>query len=313
MCPHEQGRAERGRLEDWRRTGKTFAFEGHPIFYRDEGQGDVLVLIHGYPTASWDWHLLWPELTRRYRVIAPDMLGFGFSAKPLRHAYSILEQATLHEQLLQTLGVKRTHLLGHDYGVSVASELLARHEDRRRERREGLELRSVCLLNGGLFPETHRPRLIQKLLASPLGPILSRLAGESTFKRSFAAIFGPRTQPSAQELRDFWELVSSEHGLWVSHRLLGYMAERRTHRERWVGALVNTSVPRRLINGPVDPVSGAHMAERYRELVPEPDVVTLPGIGHYPQVEDPQGVLKAFLEFMDRVDARGTPPSPQPG
>ena len=89
------------------------------------------------------------------------------------------------------------------------------------------------------------------------------------------------------------------------------MAERRTHRDRWVGALVNTSVPRRLINGPVDPVYGAHMAERYRELVPEPDVVTLPGIGHYPQVEDPQGVLKAFLEFMDWVDARGTPPSPR--
>lgn len=289
------------RLEDWKRAGKTFDFEGHRIFYREEGQGDALLLVHGYPTASWDWYRIWPELTRRYRVIAPDMLGFGFSAKPLRHDYSLLEQATLHERLLQALGVTRAHLLAHDYGVSVASELLARHEDRQQEHREGLELRSVCLLNGGLFPETHRPRLIQKLLASPLGSLLSRLVSERAFHRSFAAIFGPRTQPTPQELHEYWELVASDHGTWISHRLLRYMAERRTHRERWVGALVKTRVPRRLINGPEDPVSGAHMAARYRELIPEPDVVSLPGIGHYPQVEDPQGVLKAFFEFMGRA------------
>jgi len=88
------------------------------------------------------------------------------------------------------------------------------------------------------------------------------------------------------------------------HELIGYMAERRRHRERWVGALQATSVPLRLINGPEDPVSGAHMVERYRELVPAPDVVLLPGIGHYPQVEDPAGVADAFHALHDRL---GTP------
>jgi pimeloyl-ACP methyl ester carboxylesterase len=290
------------RLEDWKRAGKSFDFEGHRIFYVDEGAGEALVLIHGFPTASWDWYRLWPELTRRYRCIALDMLGFGFSAKPLRHDYSIVEQATLHERLLQTLAVKRAHVLSHDYGVSVALELLARYEERLQAGREGLQLRSLCLLNGGLFPEAHRPRLIQKLLAGPLGPLLSRIINERTFRKSFSAIFGPRTQPSAQELRDFWELVSSDHGTWISHRLLRYLAERTQRRERWVGALVNTQVPRRIVNGPLDPVSGAHMVARYRELVPQPDTVSLPGIGHYPQVEDPQGVLKAFFEFMAQAE-----------
>ena len=51
------------------------------------------------------------------------------------------------------------------------------------------------------------------------------------------------------------------------------------------------------MNGAVDPVSGAHMAARYRELIPHPDIVSLEGIGHYPMVEAPQAVLEALLAF----------------
>lgn len=293
------------RLDDWKRAGRMFDFEGHRIFYRDEGAGDALVCIHGYPTASWDWHRLWPDLTRRFRVIAPDLLGFGFSDKPSRHRYSVLEYATLYEKLLASLGVARAHVLAHDLGDTVAQELLARHEERRGAGAPGLALRSVCFLNGGLFPETHRPRTIQRLLAGPLGPILSRLVNERAFGRSFTAVFGPGTQPPPEELRDFWTLISYNRGTRVSHRLIRYMAERRQHRERWVGVLQRTRVPIRLVDGAVDPVSGAHMAARFRELVPGADVVLLENIGHYPQIEDPRGVLEAFLAFIDKLPPEG--------
>jgi pimeloyl-ACP methyl ester carboxylesterase len=83
------------------------------------------------------------------------------------------------------------------------------------------------------------------------------------------------------------------------HRLIRYMAERRAHRERWVGALQRAHVPLRLVCGAVDPVSGAHMAARYEELVPAPDVVLLPDVGHYPQVEAPEAVLAAYYGFVD--------------
>ena len=294
-------------LDEWRSAGKTFSFHGHTIFFRDEGSGPALVCIHGFPTASWDWHRVWPRLVARFRVVAPDMLGFGFSDKPRRHAYSILEQADLHEALAAGLGLERVHLLAHDYGDSVAQELLARREDRRCSGAAGLEILSCCLLNGGLFPEVHRARLIQKFLATPLGPLLARLSSEGAFRRSFPAIFGPDTQPSDAELHDFWRLVSHRDGLRIAHRLIRYMEERRRHRERWVGALQTTRVPLRLVNGPLDPVSGEHMAQRYRELVPAPDVVTLPRIGHYPQIEDPEGVLRAFFEFVEARAASQDP------
>lgn len=290
----------------WREAGRAHVHRGHPTFYaeaaRDPGAGTALLLIHGFPTSSWDWHKLWPALAQRFpRVVAPDMMGFGFTAKPADYDYSILDQADLHEALLAHLGVARVHLLAHDYGDTVAQELLARHLDRAAAGTPGPEILSCVLLNGGLFPETHRARTIQKLLLTPLGPLLSRLMSRRGFERSFSAVFGARTQPSAQELADFWELVQRDGGNRILHKLIRYMPERIAHRARWVAALQRTRVPLRVIDGPDDPVSGAHMVARYRELVPNPDTVELPGIGHYPQVEDPQGVLRAFLEFHDRL------------
>ncbi len=293
-------------LDAWRASGRRFEHAGRSCFYQEGGSGPPLLLIHGFPTSSWDWHRVWPRLAQRFRLIAPDMLGFGFSPKPRRHTYSMFEQADLHEALLARLGVSRVHLLAHDYGDTVAQELLARHEERR-ARGDGAGapfLESAVFLNGGLFPEQHRPRRIQVLLAGPFGPLLSLLSSRRGFGASLSQVFGPHTRPSEAELDDFWRLLAHDGGHRLGHRLIRYMEERRTHRERWVGALVGTQVPRRLVDGPEDPVSGAHLAARYRELVPDADVVLLPGIGHYPQVEDPDGVLSAFFAFHDRLAAR---------
>ena len=281
-------------FERWRRDGLTYRHRGHAIFYRVEGEGPPLLLIHGFPSASWDWAPLWPDLVARFRVIAPDLLGFGWSDKPPRHAYSILDQASLCEGLLAELGALRAHILAHDYGDTVAQELLARHDERGGR---GLALASVCLLNGGLFPEAHRPLPVQRLLASPLGPLVGRLSTRRLFDAGMRRIFGAATPPGAALLEELWALLRHNDGQRVLDRLVGYMAERRLHRERWVGALVRTRVPLRLIDGGADPISGAHMVKRYRELVPDPDTIELPTIGHYPQIEDPAAVLQAFLAF----------------
>jgi pimeloyl-ACP methyl ester carboxylesterase len=95
-----------------------------------------------------------------------------------------------------------------------------------------------------------------------------------------------------------WQLAEAGDGSRVFHRLFHYMPDRTLHRERWVTALQRSDVPLLLVNGPLDPVSGAHMVARYRELVPNPDVVSLEGIGHYPHVEDPEGVLRAFAKQL---------------
>ena len=290
-------------FDRWRREGRTFRHRGHAIFHRVEGAGPPLVAIHGFPSASWDWHALWPALTARFAVIAADMIGFGWSDKPRDYDYSILDQATLHEDLLRSLGVSRVHVLAHDYGDTVAQELLARHEERVARGQDGLCIESICFLNGGLFPEMHRPRFVQRLLASPLGPLVGRLSSKRAFASGMTAIFGAATPPSAALIDELWALLRHADGHRVLHLLIGYMAERRRHRERWVSPLVRTQVPLRVVDGGADPVSGAHMVARYRALVPRPDAVTLETIGHYPQLEDPAAVLAAFLAFHDRLAA----------
>lgn len=284
-------------LLQWKTAGRCFEHQGRSIFYRDEGSGPALLCLHGYPTASWDWHRVWPQLVGRYRLIAPDMLGFGFSDKPRDHDYSIAGQATLHEALLASLEIDEVHVLAHDYGDTVAQELMARHHGRAAQHQPGLRLRTVSLLNGGLFPEAHRARPIQKLLRSPLAPLLLRLFNERAFGRSFSAIFGADTRPDAAELARCWTLVEHNGGRANMGRLLHYIDERRRHRERWVGALVQAAMPLQLIAGMDDPVSGAHMVRRYRQLVPDPQVTPLLGIGHYPQWETAAGVAEAVTKF----------------
>jgi pimeloyl-ACP methyl ester carboxylesterase len=295
-------------LLEWKAAGKRYRHGDREVFYRIEGSGPALLCLHGFPSASWDWAPLWPGLTARFRVVAADFLGFGYSDKPKGREYTIGEQATIQEGLLAELGIDSAHLLAHDYGDTVAQELLARAAERARRGEAGLALRSAVLLNGGLFPEAHRPRLVQKLLASPLGPLVGRLTSRGAFDQGLGAIFGPQTQPSAELLDGLWSLLRHDQGHRVLHRLIGYMAERRLHRERWVGALVEATVPLRVIDGVVDPVSGAGMVQRYRELVPAPDVVELAGIGHYPQVEAPERVLAAVLAFHERLAAASPAP-----
>ncbi|MCP1421081.1 pimeloyl-ACP methyl ester carboxylesterase [Pseudomonas laurylsulfativorans] len=280
----------------WRKRSQTFVFRGHSIRYWTAGQGEPLLLIHGFPSASWDWHYLWQPLAQRFRVIACDMLGFGDSAKPANHEYSLLEQADLQEALLEHLNVRQpVHLFAHDYGDSVAQELLARHYESR------VELASCVFLNGGLFPETHRPVLMQKLLLSPLGWMIGRAFSRDGLVRSFRQIFGPQTRPSESQMDDFWSLVESHRGPRIMHKLIAYVPERRVWRNRWVRAMQRGEVPLRVIDGGVDPVSGLHMVERYRELIPDADTVVLPDIGHYPQIEAPGEVLKHYLAFRDQL------------
>ena len=115
-------------------------------------------------------------------------------------------------------------------------------------------------------------------------------------------MFGPQTKPSPEELESFWSLVNVRDGKHVFHNLISYMSDRKRHRERWVGALQNSVVPIGLINGSADPVSGAHMIERYREVVSRDQfTVQLAQIGHYPQVEAPNEVLEAYLRFLRSI------------
>jgi len=282
-------------LSHWRSSGHFLNVDGQQVFYKTEGTGPVLLLIHGYPTASFDWAKIWPKLTTQFHCVTLDMPGFGFSDKSPKK-YLIKEQADAISEVIRHLGITSAHVLSHDYGDTVAQEMMAQQL----ENNLAFNIESLHLLNGGLFPETHRALPIQKLLLSPIGGLLIRFLNKNAIRKSMHNIFGSNTPPSDQDIDDFWTLISANNGHQHMHLLLDYMKQRKQYRERWVSALQNANAPLRLTAGMADPISGAHMVARYKQLIPNADVIELDQIGHYPQIESAEAVVNSIASFLGR-------------
>ena len=282
-------------LTDWKQGGSFLDYEGFPIFYRQSRSSDeVLLCLHGFPTSSFDYRKVWNQLAEKFAVVSFDMIGYGFSAKPPEFDYTTFAQVDILKELLKSLGVKRVHILAHDYGNTITQELLACEAENRLE----FSIASICFMNGALFPETHRPILAQKLLISRVGYWFGRLIPDAAFVRSLASVFGETTQPTKDELADFLTLFKHNEGKRIAYKLIRYMTERTKYRERWVTPLVRMTQPFLFINGSADPVSGKHLVKRFREVVPhQNNIVSLAGIGHFPHLEATAIVLEKFLEF----------------
>ncbi len=280
-------------VSQWMMSGSYFEHNQHRIFYKKtaEAKKPTVLLIHGFPTASYDFAPIWPLLAKKCKLITADMLGFGFSDKPSNHSYSIMGQADLLMALLEREKIGQFHILAHDYGVSVAQEILARQA---KAKKPAL---SVCFLNGGLYPEFHKPLLVQKLMLTPLGPLLAFFFTKAKLRASFDAIFGNK-KASDEEIEAFWELIDYHDGRRVVPKLLHYMNERRQYRDRWVSAMEQTQIPVQMINGPLDPISGEHLAKAFADRNPRAKVHSLPGVGHYPQTEAPEKVAALYLKFL---------------
>lgn len=286
-------------LKAWKNIGSDFVYQGNRIFtcHTAKQNAEALLLIHGFPSSSWDWEPMWNNLKENNNLFTLDMIGFGFSDKPKKYNYSILDQADIFELFLKEKQIKSCHILAHDYGDTVAQELLARQN----EGTLSFEIKSVCLLNGGLFPETHQALLSQKLLNSFVGPIISKLISKESFTKNMKNVFGKNTQPTTNTIESFWQLMNYNKGKRIMHLLIKYITERRTHNERWRNALKESLIPIQLINGVDDPISGIHMVERYREVVSNKNIVLLKNIGHYPQVEVPDQVLNSYKKFRSEL------------
>ncbi len=267
---------------------------GVHIFSRVAGAGVWLTLLHGFPSCSWDWARISPLLEPSNRLLMFDFLGFGDSDKPTGHRYSLFEQANLTEALWRRLGVEHTSLVAHDYGATVALELLSRQA----EGRLATRVERCILMNAGLYIDLQRPVLAQRLLEKPvLGTLLDHLISERMFSRQFSSVFAPDRLPSPSDLHQYWSAVTRRGGLRNYHRLISYLSERRQHKLRWEGSLERAGVPLRFIWGLADPVSGKHIADEIRRRIPGADLVELPRVGHYPQLEIPERVVREINQF----------------
>lgn len=275
---------------EWQAAGTWFDFCGLRLFTQVSGSGPTVLVLHGFPTSSYDFVRVLPQLAQHYRLLLFDYPGFGFSDKPQHFPYSLFTYADAAQALLAKHNIKHIYILAHDIGDSVALELL---------RRGQITVEKLILMNGSVLSIPFEDRLLrlqQKLLLHPIsGPLMihSGLFRKATFARTFNRIFGAPLP--AAEITAFWSIICHNKGHRRYHLLLRYMLERWQYQQIWLDTLQAHAAPLTLIWGQADPIATPAVAEEVLRRRPDTTHVPLDGIGHYPHWEAPARVVEAIL------------------
>jgi pimeloyl-ACP methyl ester carboxylesterase len=289
----------------WLVAGRHVDIAGWRMFVSDRGPAQsasahapAVLLLHGYPTSSYDWRGVADRLVGRARVIAPDLLGFGLSDKPAAYSYSLFQQADTIEQLLAALKVSAAHVVSHDLGTSLHSELLARGA----EGRLGFRLESSTFLNGSMLQWLAHITPFQQLMAAnaTLPQAIELCAGD------FAARYVPGLQalmrrPEAIDRVDaqvMLDLLRYQDGHLRLPALAGYMRERYLHADRWLGAFETTPTRMQIVWADGDPIAHVEMGRELARRCPRAKYYELAGLGHFLLMEDPAAVAERIEAFV---------------
>jgi pimeloyl-ACP methyl ester carboxylesterase len=275
---------------------------GHEIFVVDQPATDAdvtpnptanpLLIVHGFPSSSFDFRACLPRLAEHRRVLLFDCLGFGLSAKPdLRYRLDL--QADVAVELVQSLGLDRVDLLTHDMGDSVGGELLARGLDGTFPGTIGRRV----LTNGSVYIGMAQLTVGQQLLLALPDERLAdaSLVGSEGFRAGLAGTFAPDHAVEADELEAQWQLMHRRDGERLLPRTIRYIEERREREGRWTGAIERHPAPLSIVWGALDPVAVVAMTDRLLAARPDATCTILDDVGHYPMVEAPDRFTDAVL------------------
>lgn len=265
---------------------------GDRIAYRDAGRGPALLLIHGMAGSSATWQAMIPQLSKKYRVIAPDLLGHGKSAKP-RGDYSLGAFAVWLRDLLDALGVHRATVIGQSLGGGIAMQFAYQHRDYCE--------RLVLIGSGGLGPDLSS---LLRVLSAPGAefvlpvvapqPVLT-LGNKLGSWLTSAGIQAPRAG-------QMWQAYSSLSDSAARQAFLRTLRSVVDHRGQAVSALnklhLTADLPTLLIWGDRDriiPVSHAYAAH---DALTGSRLEVLDGVGHFPHAEAPTAVADILEDFI---------------
>jgi pimeloyl-ACP methyl ester carboxylesterase len=287
-------------VEEWEAEGERIRAGEHQIWCARFAAGsDVgnppLLVLHGFPTCSFDWRLVLPALRAERDVVLLDFVGFGLSDKPdLR--YSIRLYADGAEAVVAHFGLDNVDMVTHDMGDTVGGELLARTFDGTLSLTFGRRV----LTNGSIYIDMAQLTLGQQLLLGlpdERNDDVGADGGES-FRGGVAGTFAPDATVDDLEMAALVALSVREGGLGLLPRTIRYIEDRRAEEARFTGAIESHSSPVGVVWGELDPVAVHDMALKFCEKTGAP-LTTLDGIGHYPMLEAPGRFAGAVLEHLE--------------
>ena len=283
---------------EWKSRGNFLQVNNNRLFVIDTNNDSntsqkSMVILHGYPTSSFDYYKVLPELSKNYRLILHDHLGFGFSDKPKDVNYSLVTQADIALELWRQLGLKKIYLFAHDYGTSVGTEIIARYNANELD----IEIEQLILTNGSIHIELSQLRTIQKLLKHKfLGMYVAKLTNFLIFKKNMKNIYFDTSKVTDNELKEMWKLIELNGGRKVIHKLTQYINERYLHWNRWIGALKETQISTKIIWAKNDPIAVPAIAKLLAKEIPNNTLYWIENTGHFLMLENPKELLELILK-----------------
>ena len=280
-------------FDTWEKRGKYIEILGHRLFVIDEGDHEeTIAILHGYPSCSYDYYSVLPLLTKHFRVVVHDHPGFGLSEKKWEYSYSLFEQADTAQALWQHLGLDEVHLLAHDYGTSVATEIIAR----KNLGYEPIRLKSITIGNGSMLINMAQLIWTQKALRHHFwGPILAKLTNKPLFINNFRKLWHDKSKIDMKEFDVLWKMLGHNNGFKTLPVVSRYLHERQKFWHRWIGGLERVDQHVHIIWADKDPVAIFDMALVLEKKIKDNTLTVLKDIGHYPMLEDPDAYSQAVL------------------
>ena len=277
----------------WEQLGEYRELAGHRIFTLaapalEAERLEPLLVLHGFPTHSFDFHRVLDGLRERRHVHLLDFLGYGLSAKP-DIPYTLATQADIVVELIAALGLTEIALLTHDMGDTVGGELLARQLSGEWP----IDVTRRVLTNGSIYIEmAHLSAGQEMLLSLPDARLEPGLIDAAAVRAGIAATFSPRSTVADDELAAHAEMVTRKDGHLLLPRTIRYIEERRRNQDRYTGAIESHPSPLGIVWGVDDPIAVVGMVDRLQSARPDASVKRLEGVGHYPMIEAPERFVR---------------------
>lgn len=284
-------------VREWEARGRYLSVDSRRVWVLDVPAAadhglDPLLVLHGFPSCSYDWRQVLDALRARRRVVALDFLGFGLSDKPdLR--YSMRLQADVVEAVVRGLDITSVALLTHDMGDTVGGELLARSLDGSLP----FDVSRRVLTNGSIYIDMAHLTNGQKMLLS-LDDSPTDVVAASGFKAGLAGTFSAQSSVGDDELEAQWLLAERDGGHRMLARTIRYIEDRRAEERRFTGAIEQHPSPLAVVWGADDPIAVLAMTDELRRARPDTAVTILDGVGHYPMLESPTRFAQAVTATL---------------
>ena len=269
------------------------------MHYVEEGSGPPILFVHGTPTNSYEYRHLIAALSKRFRCIAPDHLGFGQSARPRSFAYTPEAHAAVLKEFVERVGLTDYTLVVHDFGGPIGLPL-AMSEGVGGPGRPGPS--RMVMMNTWAWPLDDDPKMARgaRFIGGAIGRFLYRYANAS-LRLIMPSAYGDRKKLTPEIHRRYLDVFGDRDArVLVLHALAKSLLGSRAHYQSLLDRLDRLrAMPVLIVWGMKDSAFQPYQLERWRQLLPGAQVETIEGAGHWPHEEEPGRVVAAIERFLE--------------